>query len=97
MVLASAVLTVDSVFLFFFAAFMLMGVATFILMEMRRSQRAAKFQARHSNDAHEHRHLAFSLARATPLLVLMILVGAAAVFFLLPRMSAAIWAAIPTA
>ncbi len=88
MVLASAVLTVDSVFLFFFAAFMLMGVATFILMEMRRSQRAAKFQARHSNDAHEHRHLAFSLARATPLLVLMILVGAAAVFFLLPRMSA---------
>jgi len=42
----------DSVFLFFFAAFMLMGVATFILMEMRRSQRAAKFQARHSTDAH---------------------------------------------
>jgi protein-glutamine gamma-glutamyltransferase len=88
MVLASAVLTVDSVFLFFFAAFMLMAVATFMLMEMRRSQRAAKFQARHSNDAYEHRHLAVSLARATPLLVLMILVGAAAVFFLLPRMSA---------
>jgi len=88
MVLASAVLTVDSVFLFFFAGFMLMAVATFILMEMRRSQRAAKFQARHSSDAHEHRHLAFSLARATPALVLMILVGAAAVFFLLPRMSA---------
>jgi protein-glutamine gamma-glutamyltransferase len=88
MVLASAVLTVDSVFLFFFAGFMLMAVATFILMEMRRSQRAAKFQARHSNDAHEHRHLAFSLARATPALVLMILLGAAAVFFLLPRMSA---------
>jgi transglutaminase-like putative cysteine protease len=32
--------------------------------------------------------LAFSLARVTPGLVLMILVGAAAVFFLLPRMSA---------
>ena len=88
MVLASAVLTVDSVFLFFFAGFMLMAVATFILMEMRRSGRAAKFQARHSCDAHEHRHLAFSLARVTPALVLMILVGAAAVFFLLPRMSA---------
>jgi len=88
MVLASAVLTVDSVFLFFFAGFMLMAVATFILMEMQRSERAAKFQARHSNDAHEHRHLAFSLARATPVLVVMILVGAAAVFFLLPRMSA---------
>jgi len=88
MVLASAVLTVDSVFLFFFAGFMLMAVATFILMEMRRSGRAAKFQARHSRDEQEHRHLAFSLARTTPGLVLMILVGAAAVFFLLPRMSA---------
>jgi transglutaminase-like putative cysteine protease len=88
MVLASAVLTVDSVFLVFFAGFMLMAVATFILMEMRRSGRAARFQARHSNDAQEHRHLAFSLARVTPALVAMILVGAGAVFFLLPRMSA---------
>jgi len=88
MVLASAVLTVDSVFLFFFGGFVLMAVATFILMEMRRSGRAAKFQARHSNDVQEHRHLAFSLARTTPGLVVMILVGAAAVFFLLPRMSA---------
>jgi len=51
MVLASAVLTVDSVFLLFFAGFMLMAVATFILMEMRRSGRAARFQARHSSDA----------------------------------------------
>jgi len=88
MVLASAVLTVDSVFLLFFAGFLLMAVATFILMEMRRSGRAAKFQARHSRDAHEHRHLAFSLARLTPGLVLMIFVGAGAIFFLLPRMSA---------
>ena len=88
MVLASAVLTVDSVFLFFFAGFILTAVATFILMEMKRSGRAAKFQARHSNDAHEHRHLAFSLIRVTPTLVVMILVWAAAVFFLLPRMSA---------
>jgi len=88
MVLASAVLTVDSVFLLFFAGFLVMAVATFILMEMRRSGRAARFQARHASDAQEDRHLAFSLSRATPALVLMILVGAAAVFFLLPRMSA---------
>jgi protein-glutamine gamma-glutamyltransferase len=88
MVLASAVLTVDSVFLFFFAGFMVTAVATFILMEMQRSGRNARFQARHSSDAHEHRHLAFSLARVTPALVVMILVGAAAVFFLLPRVSA---------
>ena len=89
MVLASAVLTVDSIFLFFFAGFVLMAVATFILMEMRRSGQTAKFQARHSRDLFEHRHLALSLVRITPALLLMILVGAAAVFFLLPRMSAA--------
>lgn len=88
MVLASAVLTVDSVFLLFFAGFMLMAVVTFILMEMRRSGRAANFQARHSSDAHEHRHLAFSLARLTPVLMLMILIAGGAMFFVLPRMSA---------
>jgi transglutaminase-like putative cysteine protease len=88
MVLASAVLTVDSIFLLFFAGFMLMAVVTFILMEMRRSGRAANFQARHSSDAHEHRHLAFSLARLTPVLMLMILIAGGAMFFVLPRMSA---------
>src|SRR6202035_1929275 len=62
MVLASAVLTVDSAFLLFFAGFILMAVATFILMEMRQSARGARFQARHSRDLQEHRHLAFSLA-----------------------------------
>jgi protein-glutamine gamma-glutamyltransferase len=87
MVLASAVLTVDSIFLVFFAGFMLLAVATFILMEMRRSGKASKVQARHSRDDHEHRHLAFSLARMTPGLVVMIFVGAAAMFFLMPRMS----------
>src|SRR5258708_9877543 len=77
MVLASAVLTVDSMFLLFFGGFILTAVATFVLMEMRRSSRAASFQARHSRDAFEHRHLAFSLARMAPVLVLMILAGSA--------------------
>jgi protein-glutamine gamma-glutamyltransferase len=88
MVLASAVLTVDSVFLFSFALFMMMAVATFVLMEMRRSGHAANVQARHSNDPHEHRQLAFSLARVAPALMLMILLSGTAVFFLMPRMSA---------
>jgi len=88
MVLASAVLTVDSVFLFFFAIFMLTAVAAFVLMEMQRSGRAANIQARHSNDPHEHRHLAFALARMAPALMVMILAGAVGVFFVLPRMSA---------
>ena len=88
MVLASAVLTVDSIFLFSFAAFMMMAVGTFVLMEMRRSGHAASIQARHSNDLQEHRHLAFALARVAPGLMLMILVSGAAVFFLMPRVTA---------
>jgi transglutaminase-like putative cysteine protease len=88
MVLAAAVLTVDSIFLFCFAAFMLMAVGTFVLMEMRRSAHTADVQATHSNDPQEHRHLAFSLARVAPALMLMILIGGAAVFFVMPRMSA---------
>ncbi|HTT21644.1 MAG TPA: transglutaminaseTgpA domain-containing protein [Candidatus Sulfotelmatobacter sp.] len=88
MVLASAVLTVDSTFLFCFAAFMLMAIATFVLMEMRRSGLAANIQARHSSDPHEHRHLAFSLVRFMPALMLMILIWAAGLFFVMPRMSA---------
>jgi protein-glutamine gamma-glutamyltransferase len=85
MVLASAVLTVDSVFLLFFSGFMLVAVATFVLMEMRRTGQSAKFFARHSRDDYEHRRMAFSLARIVPLLVLMILVISTAVFFVMPR------------
>jgi protein-glutamine gamma-glutamyltransferase len=88
MVLASAVLTVDSVFLFAFATFMLMAVVTFVLMEMRRSGRDASIEARHSRDPQEHRHLAFALLRAAPALMIMILVCGAALFFVMPRMSA---------
>lgn len=88
MVLAAAVLTVDSVFLFSFAAFMLMAVATFALLEMRRSGQSANIHARHSSDPQEHRHLAFALVRFTPVLMGMILVCGAAMFFVMPRLSA---------
>lgn len=88
MVLASAVLTVDGVFLFAFAIFMLMAVITFVLMEMRRSGRDANIEARHSNDPQEHRHLAFALVTMTPALMILILVCGAALFFIMPRMSA---------
>src|SRR5215469_4942590 len=87
MVLVSAVLTVDSVFLLSFAAFMLVAVTTFILMEMRRSGSAATIQARHSPDPYQHRRLALALARIAPLL--MIMIGGSALFFVMPRISAA--------
>jgi protein-glutamine gamma-glutamyltransferase len=87
MILASAVLTVDTVFLFSFAGFLLMAVVTSILMEMRRSARSASIQAHPADGARANRRLALALARVGPALVLMILIAGAAVFFLLPRMS----------
>jgi len=88
MVLAAAVLTVDSVFLFAFVGFMLMAVGTFVLMEMRRSSQMATIPARESGDRHAYRQMAFFLAGASPVLVVLILTGAFAIFFVLPRMSA---------
>jgi len=88
MVLAAAVLTVDSVFLFAFAAFMLMAVVTFVLMEMRRSCQTANIPAREPLDTTTYRRMAFFLAGTSPALVVLILAGASAIFFLLPRTSA---------
>ncbi len=88
LVLASAVLTVDSVFLFCFAGFLLMAVATFVLMEMRCSARAAaKVDVGGASHPLEQKQLAIWLARLAPSLMLLILLGSAALFFLLPRMS----------
>jgi transglutaminase-like putative cysteine protease len=87
MVLAAAVLTVDSTFLLAFAAFMLMAVVTCILMEMRRASAQATIRAHSSSDDLAYRHMAFSLAGASPALVLLILLGGAAIFFVLPRVS----------
>jgi protein-glutamine gamma-glutamyltransferase len=86
MVLSASVLTVDSMFLFSFAAFMLTAVATFVLLEMRRSAAASIVQARDAGEEAQGR-LGWSLLGATPVLVLCILLGAAAIFFLLPRLS----------
>ena len=103
MVLTAALLTVDSVFLLGFAAFMLTAVVAFILMEMRHVYaKAPAHSARHSDHYFDHRHkqltsrsLAASLAMASPMLVLCILGGAAAIFFVLPRVSAGYLSAYP--
>ena len=86
MVLAAAVLTVDSTFLLALIAFMLTAVVTFILMEMRRASASAAFQSA-PDDASLSRHMGVSLARVTPALVLLIGLGAAVIFFVLPRVS----------
>ena len=87
MVLAAAVLTVDSAFLLAFAAFMLMAVVTCILMEMRSAAANAVVRARASNDDSAQRRMAISLASTSPVLALLILLIAAAIFFVLPRIS----------
>lgn len=87
MVLAAAVLTVDSSFLLAFAAFMLMGVVTCILMEMRHASGKATVRASLTRDDSAHRQMAFSLAGASPALAFLILLAATAIFFVLPRIS----------
>jgi hypothetical protein len=88
MVLAAALLTVDSLFLLAFAIFMLMAVVCFILMEMRHISAKAGVHSKQSGTGLNHRNMATSLAVASPVIVLCILLGAAAIFFLLPRASA---------
>src|SRR5690242_2623896 len=85
MVLAAAVLTVDSTFLLAFSAFMLMAVVTCILMEMRRASARATIHPHSSSDELASHKIALSLAGASPLLVLLILMGAGVIFFALPR------------
>jgi hypothetical protein len=87
MVLAAAVLTVDSTFLLAFAAFMLMAVVTCILMEMRHAAVKATVRAKSLGEDSAGQQMAFSLAGASPVLALLILTGAAAIFFVLPRIS----------
>jgi protein-glutamine gamma-glutamyltransferase len=88
MVLAAALLTVDSLFLLAFAIFMLTAVVCLIVMEMRHISAKAAVHSKESGAGLNRRHLAASLAVASPVLVLSILLGAAAIFFLLPRASA---------
>jgi transglutaminase-like putative cysteine protease len=86
MVLAAAVLTVDSTFLLAFVAFLLTAVVTFILMEMRRASASAAFRSA-TGDVSVSRQMGVSLAKVTPALVLLIAVAAAVIFFVLPRVS----------
>ena len=102
MVLAAAVLTVGSVFLFSFAFFLLVAVVTFVLMEMRHSVAAETVHAKDprisssgaasSRSASSHvlsssQRMAYALLAIAPVLMLMILAGSFLIFFLLPRIS----------
>src|ERR1041385_3714324 len=82
MLLAAAVLTVDTLFLLTFSLFILVAIATFISMEMRRSEQetlAAGVPPRDDVKFHS------SLAGISAILGLLTLAGAALIFFILPR------------
>jgi len=86
MILAAAIFTVDSLFLLCFALFLLLAVVTFVLMEMRHSQRSSVFPA--NTSASDIRRLPALLARLGPAIMLLVLLTSAGIFFLLPRRSA---------
>ncbi len=86
MVLAAAVLTVDSLFLFGFASFLMAATATFILMEMKHAaqQNGAMVQLSEIGANRLPRAL---IATAVTLMLGTLLCGGA-IFFMLPRASA---------
>lgn len=86
MVLAAAVLTVDTLFLLTFSLFILVAIGTFISMEMRRSEREAI-----AAEVPPQQDLNFqkSLAGISSMLGFLTLAGAALIFFILPRMNTA--------
>ncbi len=87
MVLAAAVLTVDSIFLFSFAGFLMVAVVTFVLMEMRHSVGEDHTHAQEPGTTLPHRRMAYVLLATAPVLMLLIMAGSFLVFFVLPRVS----------
>jgi len=88
MVLAAAILTEDSTFLLALAGFILVGIATFVLMEMLHAAQHSPVQAREPSVHHAYRKLSIAIAGIAPVLLLFIFAGAGVIFFLLPRVSA---------
>jgi len=87
-VLAASVLTVDTIFFASFVVFMLLAVSTFVSMEMRRSLKQAKNHGESPAAPGRERRLATSLSSNAVMIVLAIVLGSVALFFMLPRFSA---------
>ncbi len=85
-VLAAAVLTVDTVFFGAFCLFLLVAVATFISMEMKRSAAAAPSAI--PATAHAFPRIRKTVSALALAITISVIVGATAIFFVLPRLSA---------
>jgi transglutaminase-like putative cysteine protease len=86
-VLSAAVLTVDTAFFGAFCLFIVVAVATFVTMEMRRSAAKAGPVAGPDLEPAPHR-FARTVSVSAVCLTLAIVAGGAAIFFVLPRLSA---------
>src|SRR5438270_884466 len=80
MVLAAAVLTVDSTFLIALAGFILIAVAALILMEMMHSLKKAPVLGGHAHVLQAHRKLSYAIASVAPVLLILIFLGGAGIF-----------------
>src|SRR5215471_10418575 len=86
-ILAAAILTVDTLFLVLFFAFLVFGVATFVGMELRRGAAGAVSPSIHV-PLEKNRRLNRALSLATLALALGAIVLGTALFFFFPRVNA---------
>jgi hypothetical protein len=93
LVLAAAILTVDSIFLVAFSLFLLVAVSTVMLIEMKRTAARASIEPISSGEEPAHKKMVASLSKLSPVVVLAILAVAAAIFFVLPRISGSYFSA----
>jgi protein-glutamine gamma-glutamyltransferase len=87
-VLASSLLTVDTVFVMAFVAFILLAVNTFVSMEIRRSLRKSRYRGHEPVFGATERKFGLALSATGAVLVICILVISAGMFFLIPRFNA---------
>src|SRR5262249_40630248 len=86
MVFAAVVLTVDTLFLLTFTLFLMAAMATFVSLEIRRSERnsvAATVEPRKRPEFYR------ALAAVSVILGVLTLAGASLIFFVLPRINSA--------
>jgi hypothetical protein len=84
LVLFAVVLTVDTLFLLTFALFILAAMATFISLEMRRSERESAAAPVSPRQEAQFYH---SMVGVSAMLALLTLGGSALIFFILPRLN----------
>lgn len=87
MVLAAAILTVDTMFLAMFCAFLLVAASTFVSLEMRRSLRRSAVVAPAGESRGRTARMESALSTTSAGIVVATVVVGAGVFFVLPRVS----------